>query len=81
MSGTDDQDLLTRFIAEELNPYVLELIDGVVAGTPRLGVLELNCFDIHVDLDRREVRIIDVLDATVPEAVVPLDEFLARVAA
>ena len=61
--------LLDQFLAEECTPYVRELVKtgleaGVSGGGPRTTRFEFNRFEVVFDLDKGDVLIEDVLDAT-----------------
>jgi hypothetical protein len=60
--------LLDELLAEECSPRVRELLRAALATRagvePRRGRLEFNRFEVAFDLDRSEVVIEDVLDAS-----------------
>lgn len=73
--------LLEQFLAEECTSYVRDLVRTGVeearsSAGPRRKRFEFNRFEITLDIDKDEVLIEDVLDATTAGAQrIPLVEF------
>ena len=74
---------LDQFLAEECTPYVRDLVTGgLAAGRSSAGLrrrhFEFNRFEVTFDLDKGEVLIEDVLDATEAGTQrIPIAEFSA----